>query len=327
MGLSIHFSLLLSSLPILGEWNQEKERVALKLKVRKNLFFKVIFFLLSLCILVSSFYLYSFYKEKKLFSNLKREILDLTTSFEGEISFLVKKLRFPYSKISSREELIFPAASLIKLPLVAVALKAIGEGKISSQEYITIKKEDIVGGSGIIKKMKTPFKVHFERLCELAISYSDNTATNKIIDILGFDYINENFKKIGLKNTFLERKMMDFRKRSRGIENYTTTLDITYLLEKIYRGGILDKDASKVLLSFLKKQKVRDRLPRYLPKEIIVAHKTGLEKGVVHDAGIVFTSRGDYIICVLTKGVKNYERAKKIIAEISLLAYTFYQRL
>ncbi|MCD6583703.1 MAG: serine hydrolase [Candidatus Omnitrophica bacterium] len=292
--------------------------------MRKNFSFKVIFFLLSLCILVpSSFYLCSFYREKKLFSTLKKEILDLTISFEGEISFLVKNLRFPYLKISSKEELIFPAASLIKLPLVVVALEALEESKVSSQKYITVKKEDIVGGSGIIKKMKIPLRVRFEKLCELSISYSDNTATNKIIDILGFDYINRNFKKIGLKNTSLKRKMMDFRKRSKGIENYTTTLDIAYLLEKIYRGRIPDKGASKVLLSFLKRQKVRDRLPRYLPKGIVVAHKTGLEKGVVHDAGIVFTPQGDYIICVLTKKVKNYQKAKKMIAEISLRVYTF----
>jgi len=208
-----------------------------------------------------------------------------------------------------------------------IALQALKESKVSSQKYVTVKKEDIVGGSGIIKKMKTPLRVRFEKLCELSISYSDNTATNKIIDILGFDYINRNFKKIGLKNTSLKRKMMDFRKRSRGIENYTTTLDIAYLLEKIYRGRISDKDASKVLLSFLKRQKVRDRLPRYLPKGVVVAHKTGLEKGVVHDAGIVFTPQGDYIICVLTKKVKNYQKTKKMIAEVSLLVYTFYQKL
>lgn len=156
---------------------------------------------------------------------------------------------------------------------------------------------------------------------ELMISQSDNTATNKIIAILGYDYLNKGFKELGLKNTKLKRKMMDFSKRRSGIENYTSASDITYLLEKIYDKTLIDAKSSRLMLTFLLKQKMRDRIPRYLPKNVSVAHKTGLEKGVVHDAGIIFSSKSDYVVCVLTKRVKKYSKAKKFIASLSLSTY------
>jgi beta-lactamase class A len=115
--------------------------------------------------------------------------------------------------------------------------------------------------------------------------------------------------------------MMDFSQRSNGVENYTAASDIVYLLEKIYNKQLIDRAYSELILSFLKKQKIKDRIPRYLPKGVIVAHKTGLERGIVHDAGIVFSPKDDYIICVLTKKVKVYSKAKKFIAQLSLLTY------
>ena len=130
---------------------------------------------------------------------------------------------------------------------------------------------------------------------------------------------------MGLIGTTLKRKMMDFDSRARGIENYTTTSDLAYVLEKIYRQDFLGQQLSQIALALLKGQRVKDRLPRYLPQNIVVAHKTGLEKGIVHDAGIVFTPKGNYIICVLTHKLGNYSEAKKFIADLSLLTYNLYE--
>jgi beta-lactamase class A len=272
------------------------------------------------------FKLTSYNKRLKSFGKLKIEIEKLSSSFKDNLSFLIKDLNFPNLILSSKKDEKFPAASLIKLPILAVAFKAVEEGKISLEKEITICQKDIVGGSGVIKKMNLPVKLSIKKILELMITNSDNTATNILIDLLGFDYINDSFRKFGLKNTILRRKMMDFRKRRRGIENYTTASDIAFLLEKIYKGKLIDERFSKMALYFLKNQKINDRIPRYLPKELEVAHKTGLEKGVVHDAGIVFTPHGDYIICLLTSGVKDYKKTKEFVARFSLLTYNFLYR-
>ncbi len=241
-----------------------------------------------------------------------------------EYGFIIKGLGFPEPELLHKAQKQFPAASLIKLPILAAAFYAVGEKKIPLEKIVTIQKKDVAGGSGKLKAFSLPRKFTFAQLLELMISSSDNTATNKVIGILDFKYINSIFKRLGLTDTILVRKMMDFSQRENGIENYTSAADISYLLEKIYRGGLVNQKLSKLALSFLRKQKVNDRLPRYLPSEVVVAHKTGLERGVVHDAGIVFTSNRDYLICVLVKGGKRSGPAKKFIAQLSLLAYNLY---
>jgi beta-lactamase class A len=119
--------------------------------------------------------------------------------------------------------------------------------------------------------------------------------------------------------------MMDFSDRKNGIENYTTARDISYILEKIYRGELINQKISKQCLELLQRQKMRDRIPARLPANTIVAHKTGLERGICHDAGIVFTPNGDFLICVLVKHKNKTARpAKKFIAQLAFLAYNYY---
>ncbi len=255
------------------------------------------------------------------FQKLDGKVSSLAKNFKGEYSFIIKDIQKPFLEISCGENRPYPAASLIKLPVAAVAFKAVSEGKVSLDDKFVINARDITGGSGIIKTMPTPVSLTFKEIVEIMISDSDNTAANKIIDILGYDYINNGFKALGLKQTILERRMMDFSKRKKGVENYTSASDIVYLLEKIYKGQLIDAESSRSLLSFLSKQRIKDRIPRYLPKDVKVAHKTGLERGVVHDAGIIFSEKGDCVVCVLTKKVKNYSSAKKFIAKLSLIAY------
>ena len=211
------------------------------------------------------------------------------------------------------------------MPILAAAFQAIDSGKISLNQEETITWQDLTSGSGKIKTFKFPVRFTVGELLWFMIAYSDNTASNKIISLLGFDYINESFKKVGLKDTVLKRRMMDFTERHNGKENYTSARDIAFLLNKIYGQKLINKEFSQLAMSLLKKQHIKDRIPRYLPKDTVAAHKTGLERGIIHDAGIVFAPRGDYIICVLIKKSHNYKAAKKFIAQLSLLTYNFYK--
>jgi beta-lactamase class A len=156
----------------------------------------------------------------------------------------------------------------------------------------------------------------------LMVTRSDNTAANLLIDLLGRKYLNAYFKRIGLRNTNLSREMMDFKYRKKGIENYTTSKDVSVLLEKMYKGTFINATVSRQCLALLKRQKVKDRIPRKLPRDVVVAHKTGLERSVCHDAGIVFTSNGDFLICVLTKSKAGFGTSKEFIARIA--AYTYH---
>ena len=120
--------------------------------------------------------------------------------------------------------------------------------------------------------------------------------------------------------------MIDFESRKEGRENYTSAQDIASMLDKIYAGKLINRDYSEKALCFLARQKICDRLPKRLPAGTIVAHKTGLERNVCHDAGIVFSPYGDYLICVLTRHHSKTARlAKAFIAKVSLEVYNFYR--
>ena len=55
-----------------------------------------------------------------------------------------------------------------------------------------------------------------------------------------------------------------------------------------------------------------------------MAHKTGLEHKVCHDAGIVFTGHGDVLIAAFTEGDTGAVIAERMIGRISKSVYKAY---
>lgn len=265
-------------------------------------------------------------KKKAAWLDLKKLLAREAADFKGEAAMVVKDLKLGW-EISLNKDKLFPAASLVKIPIMAACFYAQAEGKLSLRDKLALKASAKTPGSGILKNMPAGSSLSVERLIELMITESDNTASNMLIDLLGRDYLNAFFKREGLKNTNLARKMMDFRYRRKGVENYTTAYDISLLLERIYRGEFLNRPVSDKCLAMLLRQRLKDRIPRKLPRDTPVAHKTGLERNVCHDAGIVFTPGGHFLICVLTKSKNGFRQVKDFIADISLYTYNNYRPL
>ena len=266
-------------------------------------------------------------KREAAWDALKQNLENEIPEFKGEAYIVIKELDTGFEICLNKEKKV-PSASLVKLPIMAACFNAIAEGKLDSEKPVVLRARHKVSGSGKLKHATEGTKLSIEELIELMIVESDNMATNILIEIAGYDYLNTYFKKIGLKSTNVSRKMMDMKRRSQGIENYTTAGDIALILEKTYTGSLLNKDISSRCLELLKRQKYRDRIAGKLPADIVVAHKTGLENGVCHDAGVVFTDRGNFLICVLTRHRNKTARlSKKFISGIAFLIYNYYQDL
>jgi len=284
--------------------------------------------ILLLCLVFFSRLLNTHYinyqKDKARWSALADDITGLVSEFNGRPSILIKDLKRSWS-ITVNPKIRIPSASIVKIPIMAVCFYGAKEGKIGLDDKIILKQRDKTGGSGILKKKPAGTTFTIEQLIELMITISDNTATNILIKLLGFDYLNSCFRDFGLFNTNLSRLVMDMRSRDKGVENYTTVKDMGLLLEKIYKGRLIDKNVSLECLKILKMQRSKSRIPAGLPKGVVVAHKTGLERGVCHDVGIVFTANGDFIICVLIKHRhKDSGLSKKLIANIARAGYNYY---
>jgi len=257
-------------------------------------------------------------------TELEKDIRRSLLNFQGELGLVIKDFRTGRTILRDPDR-PFPSASMVKVPIMAACLKAVEEGQITLDEVLRLKRTDKVRGSGILRAAPAGTPVTVEKLLVLMITDSDNTAANMLIDLLGFDYIGQAFRDFGLERTNLSRKMMDFRSRANGIENYTTPRDMADILEKIYRGTCVSPYVAEKCLTVLKEQKVNDRIPRYLPRKTPIAHKTGLENRVCHDAGVVFTEHGDVLICVLTEGNTGAIIAKRMIARIAARVYKLYK--
>jgi len=291
---------------------------------RKHIRNIAVFLIVAVGIVCFSRYMYIRGKQRKKWTELEHVCIEKAEAFPGTPAIFIKDLKTGWS-IRHNEELDVPSASIVKVPIMVSCFLASDEGIIDLDKKITLKSRDKVGGSGLLKNEPGGKKFAVKTLMKLSVTKSDNTASNMLIDLLGLDYLNESFKELGLNNTNISRKMMHMKKRDRGIENYTTATDMALILEELYRGRIGSGDISSKCLELLKQQTINTRIPRNLPADIPVAHKTGLEKGVCHDAGIVYTPTGDFIICILIKHKdKSSRRSKNFIADIAYVVYKNY---
>lgn len=268
-----------------------------------------------------------FEKRECAWNELKQKLTPEINQFKGTAGIVIKDLETNW-EYSYNKDKLFPSASLAKIPIMASCFLAVNEGRLKLDKTVKVKSTDKTAGSGILKDVHAGTSFTVEELIGFMIYDSDNTATGILTDMVGIGYLNKSFKVFGLKNTNLSRKIADFRSRNKGIENYTTAEDMVYILEKIYRRNLVNKDISEKCLNLLKLQRVNDRIPKYLPVDITIAHKTGLERGVCHDVGIVFSRKGNFLICILTKYKgSNSATPKEFIAKVALYTFAYFEQL
>ncbi|ATV06700.1 class A beta-lactamase-related serine hydrolase [Fusobacterium vincentii] len=212
------------------------------------------------------------------------------------------------------------SASMIKLLILAELMKKIFENKFSLSDTVMMANFMKIGGDGVLKELNTGHHFTLKELATLMIIVSDNQATNILIDFLGMENINQLGKELDLKETFLGRKMMDAEARKKGYDNYTCADDISLLLKLIYQEKLINKEASQLMLDILLRQQQGERLQRYLPSDIKIAHKCGDLDNLENDGGIIWLGDRAYILVVLTNGMPNLQ-CKQTIGKISKFVY------
>ncbi len=246
-------------------------------------------------------------------------------AFKGDVGVVVKDMQTG-RVLAYQADRLFPAASVIKVGIMAACLQAVQDGRLQLEDRLQMQGSDRVGGSGVLWLKPLGESYSLIELMDLMITRSDNTAANMLVNALGMDYCNQYFQNIGLQHTRLERKMMDFSARRRGIENFVSASDMALIFEKLYRYELLAPEMTQLCLDILRQQRIRDRIPAKLPQVTDVAHKTGLENSICHDVGIVYTPKGDYLICVLVQTRTSFRRAKNLIADLALEVYKYMQQ-
>lgn len=224
-------------------------------------------------------------------SELRRVMESSLMGTEGTYAVVVKNLQTGEGA-SINGERVFPSASIYKLWVMAAVYEQVQLGKMSLDDSI---KEDIAS-------LNDFFDIPEEEaeLTEGSVSFTVESALYQMITISHNYAALSLTKKIGLANlnTFLEEYGL-FNIKVGG-EPTITAADVTLFLEKLYNGKVVSEEASKKMITTMIDQTKNERIPKYLPNGTKIAHKTGELGGVAHDAGIVFSEKGDYIIVLLS---------------------------
>ena len=253
------------------------------------------------------------------YTEWKKEIEKIISQVEGSvcINFYDLNKNNVFSINGDKKVL---SASMIKLLILVELMKKISENKFSLSDAITVTEAMKTGGDGVLKELNSEHHFTLKELATLMIIVSDNQATNILIDFLGMENINQLGREVDLKETFLGRKMMDIEARKKGYDNYTCADDISSLLKLIYQEKLINEEASQLMLDILLRQQQGERLQRYLPSDIKIAHKCGDLDNLENDGGIIWLGNKTYILVVLTSGMPNLQ-CKQTIGKISKFVY------
>ena len=234
-----------------------------------------------------------------------KEIKKYLESRIGTYSFFFEDLKsgFVYGY---NENVQMTAAGCMKLPIAVSLIKAVEDEKIDFLEKIKIDSKDKVYGTGIIHEFNEREYTVFELLVAMLIQ-SDNTAANKIIEILGIETINKDIKNMGLKNTILNRKTTDERNSKDEIENITSALDMSKIWKSLYEGSYLNKENGQMLIDILMRQQIKNKLALYIPDNLKyeISSKTGDKAGVENDTEFIRLNKGNFSFTVLSMGIPN----------------------
>jgi len=135
---------------------------------------------------------------------------------------------------------------------------------------------------------------------------SDNTAARELGFLYGWKNINALLKTQGLTGTDLYNYVPPSTDPMG--DKQTTVSDLGTILEKLYAGKLLSADHTQLLLSLMKQQHFRQRIPAGVPSSIAVADKPGwlspadgVNEYIQNDAAIVYGPKSTYILVVMTR--------------------------
>jgi beta-lactamase class A len=239
--------------------------------------------------------------------DLAARLEPLIKAHKGQVAIAVKHLETGETYYYNADA-VMPTASLIKTAVLVEAYAQADEGKVKLTDPVTLHERDKVPGSGILTyHFSEGTTLPLRDAVRLMIVYSDNTATNLVLDKLGIAAVNKRMADWGLKETRINAKV--FRGSTTSVdpartERYglgsTTAREMAALFEELAVGTRLRPALKQAALAHLRKNDDKFKFTRLLPAGTVVLHKDGAVNNARTDAGILYTPAGAVVVCVLT---------------------------
>ncbi len=273
---------------------------------------------------------------------IEHALRPLIESHHGQVAVAVRILDSYNQTLHDWEhngQAVMPTASLIKLPIMITAYQQVHEQRIALSDRVTLQESDKVPGSGILTPHFSSGTVLTLRdTIRLMIRYSDNTATNLVLDKIGIASTANAMEVLGFSETQVHSQVY---RRDTSIalersERYglgsTRANDMVELLTAIEKRELVSSEACDEMLGHLLTCDDAGRFPRFLPPQTLVAHKTGAVNKTRTAAGIIYAPNAKIVLCVLTDDNQdtswtNDNESHLLCANLAKSAYDFVNRM
>ncbi len=228
-------------------------------------------------------------------AQIKSVLDDFAASAGAPVSLVVKDLKTGQSSTIGSDQPI-TSASLYKLFVAHGIYRLIDIGKLSLSSQVS--------GTGS----------NVGECLAAMITVSDNGCGETMESMLGDGGYNQSLAEYGFSKT-----RFDF-------PTVTSAGDVATLLERLYNSTLLSPSSTQQFTDLLKNQHINDRLPQGLPDGTVIAHKTGDVFSFVHDAGIVYGPKTDYLVVMMSGPWNGVTNAPPKFAELSQKLYTLFNQ-
>jgi D-alanyl-D-alanine carboxypeptidase (penicillin-binding protein 5/6)/beta-lactamase class A len=234
-------------------------------------------------------------------------VAPLIKAHAGKVAVAIKNLETGETFFHNADE-VMPTASLIKVAVLVEAYLQADAGSITLRDRVTMRDDDKVPGSGLLSKhFSDGASFPLRDALRLMVAVSDNTATNLVLDKVGIASVNRRMADWGLKETRINAKVFrgsttsvdPERTRKYGLGS-TTAREMVSLFEQIGGSDRLRPALKQAVLGHLRANEDAEKFRRFLPPDVVVAHKDGAVNDARTDAGIIYTPAGPVAVCVLT---------------------------
>ena len=251
-------------------------------------------------------------------SGLKKQLQNLMAQYPAinPAIYVWEYDRGQYLDINA--EKIYPAASIIKLPVLVRMFKAIEANQFTIYDEMKMHEQYRSSGSGNLQYARAGNSYTIDHLAKIMIQDSDNTSTNMIMAKLGgMDDINIGLRDWGISTTYVRTWLPDL-----GGTNKTTAADIAKILYNLDNPGFLNINSRESIIDYMSHVKNDRLIQAGLGDGALFIHKTGDIGTMLGDAGIVYAPNGKkYIIVILANRPYNSPQGKDFIVKASELIY------
>lgn len=270
---------------------------------------------------------------------LRQELENLIASKNTVVGISLKNIESK-DTLTINGNLIAPLMSVFKFHIALTVLNLVDEGKLSLEQNIFIKKEDLHSGTWSPIRDEFPkgnMNLTIDQLLSYTVSHSDNNGCDILLSLIGgTETVQQFINQQGIKDFTIKVNENEMQNWESLFINTSTPTATTELLEKFFKNQVLTSQSTKYLYKLMVEcSRGITWMKAGLPTSTELAHRTGMSgvnennlRAAMNDVGIFTLPNGNHVVLsiYLKNSMEKREDSEKIIADITKATWNYYTK-